>query len=100
MSVVENKDNPGSYNPTFHLRPHSQLEELKIATEDPEDVLESALSDLAGDSTSLITLYSGADISKQELNRITDLVRRNYPSQEIEHQEGGQPHYQFIISIE
>jgi dihydroxyacetone kinase-like predicted kinase len=35
-----------------------------------------------------------------ETNRIVDVVRLKYPDQEIELQDGGQPHYQFIISIE
>jgi hypothetical protein len=29
-----------------------------------------------------------------------DVIRAAYPGQEIELQDGGQPHYQFIISIE
>ena len=33
-------------------------------------------------------------------NRIADLIREHYSKQEVEVQEGGQPHYQFIISIE
>jgi dihydroxyacetone kinase-like predicted kinase len=35
-----------------------------------------------------------------EANRMADLVRAKFPGQEVEVQEGGQPHYQFIISIE
>ena len=35
-----------------------------------------------------------------ETNRIVDVIRAAYPAQEIELQDGGQPHYQFIISIE
>ena len=48
----------------------------------------------------LITLFYGSNIQKNEVNRITDLIRQKYPSHEIEVKEGGQPHYQFIISIE
>jgi DAK2 domain fusion protein YloV len=48
----------------------------------------------------LITLFYGANISKREAFRIADVIRRVYPEQEIEVQEGCQPHYQFIISIE
>ena len=48
----------------------------------------------------LITLYYGEDFSQGDANRIVDLVRAAYPSQEIELQDGGQPHYQFIISVE
>lgn len=48
----------------------------------------------------LITLFYGADAPRQEVNRIVDIIREKYPDLEIEVQEGGQPHYQFIISVE
>lgn len=48
----------------------------------------------------LITLFYGANLSRQEAYQIADRIREEYPSLEIEVQEGGQPHYQFIISIE
>ncbi len=48
----------------------------------------------------LITLFYGEDLPHAEANRIADLIREHYPKQEVEVQEGGQPHYQFIISIE
>jgi hypothetical protein len=48
----------------------------------------------------LITLFYGEDLSATEANRIADKVRESYPVQEIEVQDGGQPHYQFIISVE
>ena len=48
----------------------------------------------------LITLFYGCDASKKDVNRIADEIREVYPDHEIEVQEGGQPHYIFIISIE
>ncbi len=48
----------------------------------------------------LITLFYGMDETPAEANRISDLIRTKYPTQEIELQDGGQPHYQFIISVE
>jgi len=48
----------------------------------------------------LITLFYGEDLKHTEANRIADLVREKYANQEVEVQEGGQPHYQFIVSIE
>lgn len=48
----------------------------------------------------LITLFYGEDMNQAEANRIVDVVRAKYPSQEIELQEGDQPHYQFIVSVE
>jgi dihydroxyacetone kinase-like predicted kinase len=48
----------------------------------------------------LITLFYGQDLSHVEANRIADVIRQKYSGQEVEVQEGGQPHYQFIISVE
>jgi DAK2 domain fusion protein YloV len=47
-----------------------------------------------------ITLFYGENISLNDVNRIKDKISAAYPSHEIELHEGGQPHYQFIISIE
>ena len=48
----------------------------------------------------LITLFYGENVSRKEVIRIADVIRKVYPEQEVEVQEGCQPHYQFIISIE
>ena len=48
----------------------------------------------------LITLFYGEDMSSTEANRIVDVIRAAYPAQEVELQDGGQPHYQFILSVE
>jgi len=48
----------------------------------------------------LITLFYGQDLTATEANRLADLVRKTYPGQEIEIQDGGQPHYQFIVAVE
>jgi dihydroxyacetone kinase-like predicted kinase len=53
----------------------------------------------AGDHE-IITLFYGQDMPHTEANRIADLIRAEFPNQEVEVQEGGQPHYQFLISIE
>jgi hypothetical protein len=52
------------------------------------------------DEHELITLFYGQDMPHAEANRIADVIRKNYSSQEVEVQEGGQPHYHFIISVE
>ncbi len=48
----------------------------------------------------LITLFYGKDVSRNEVDVIANAIRKKYPKQEIEVQDGGQPHYHFIISIE
>ena len=58
------------------------------------------LSKAKAEENELITLFYGEDLSGTEANLIADKVREAYPGQEIEIQDGGQPHYQFIISVE
>jgi uncharacterized protein len=48
----------------------------------------------------LITLFYGSNLPRQEAMRIADLMREAYSNLEIEIQEGCQPYYYFIISIE
>jgi len=48
----------------------------------------------------LITLFYGEELAATEANRLVDLIRAAYPSQEVELQYGGQPHYQLILSVE
>ncbi|MCQ3938165.1 MAG: hypothetical protein DPW18_14110 [Chloroflexi bacterium] len=48
----------------------------------------------------IVTLFYGEDMPHAEANRIADVIREKYSNLEVEVQEGGQPHYQFILSIE
>jgi uncharacterized protein len=73
---------------------------LILAAETVEQACISFLKQAHADHFELITLFYGKDIPRQEVNRIADNIRKAYPGQEVEVQEGGQPHYQFIISIE
>ena len=48
----------------------------------------------------LVTLFYGENMTHGDANRIADAIRTRYSNLEVEVQEGGQPHYQFIISVE
>jgi len=65
-----------------------------------EQALFGFLENVKAEQFELITMFYGADLNRQEVNQLADEVRRAYPEQEIEVQEGGQPHYHFIISLE
>lgn len=73
---------------------------LVAATQSVEEACLALLQNAHADHFELITLFYGEDIHKSEVNHIADVIRRTYPEQELEVQEGGQPHYQFIIAIE
>jgi uncharacterized protein len=48
----------------------------------------------------LVTLFYGENMTHVDANRLADVIRDQYANLEVEVQEGGQPHYQFIISVE
>ena len=73
---------------------------LAVSAETVETACLGALEKVKAADYELITLFYGIDLSSMEANRIADVIRAAYPTQEIELQDGGQPHYQFIISVE
>jgi uncharacterized protein len=73
---------------------------LVCASNTLEEALLSLLNKAQAGDYELVTLFYGADVSKQDANHIADTIRAAFPSLEVELQDGGQPYYQFIISIE
>jgi hypothetical protein len=73
---------------------------LVLASNNLKSATLGLLKKAHADHFELITLFYGKDVSRLEVDDIADSIRSKYPGQEIEVQEGGQPHYQFIISIE
>jgi DAK2 domain fusion protein YloV len=73
---------------------------LVASAESLEEACTALLEKLELDDYELITLFHGSDVSTQAANQITDKIRAAYPELEIELQDGGQPHYQFIMSFE
>ncbi|HHH82877.1 MAG TPA: DAK2 domain-containing protein [Chloroflexi bacterium] len=73
---------------------------LACAADSLEEVLMEILKSGHAEEEELITLYYGEDLSAQEANRLADRVREAYPALEVELHEGGQPHYQILLSIE
>lgn len=47
-----------------------------------------------------ITIFYGEDTTNELVEELTQLIHTEYPDHEVEVHEGGQPHYQFILSIE
>jgi DAK2 domain fusion protein YloV len=66
--------------------------------------LEEALLDLlhimGAETHELVTLYWGDRLTPQAANQLMEKVRANFPAQQVEGYEGGQPHYFFILSVE
>jgi len=73
---------------------------LVLAASSVEEACMSLLEKADVEEYELLTFYVGADYPRAEANRVGDLIQEKYPDQEVEMQDGGQPHYQLIISIE
>jgi hypothetical protein len=65
-----------------------------------EEAVMGLLEKAEAEKHELITFYYGEDLNRSEAFRIVDVARGKYASQEIEVQDGGQPHYPFLISVE
>jgi hypothetical protein len=73
---------------------------LVTAAESVEQAVLDLLQKAGAREHELVTLIHGEDLTPAEANRMADVIRQAYPRLEIELQDGGQPHYQFILSIE
>jgi len=73
---------------------------LVLSANDLEDASLKLLKQAHAEDYELITLFYGADVPRQQAYVIADAIRAVYSQQEVEIQDGGQPHYQFIIAIE
>jgi len=74
--------------------------ELAAGGETIEEVVISVLRQIGSEEYEIITLYYGEDVSEQEAETLAALLSDEWPEQEIEVIPGGQPHYQYIVSIE
>lgn len=73
---------------------------IVLASDNLKNATEGLLTKGHADQFELITLFYGSEVSRMEVDTIADSIRNKFPQLEIEVQEGGQPHYQFIVSIE
>jgi len=73
---------------------------LTLSAQTIEEAVMNLLEKAEAAERELITLFYGEDVNRNEALRIADAVREKYSSQEIEVQDGGQPHYPFLIAVE
>jgi len=74
--------------------------DLLAAGDDTMDVLNKILAKLDLKKTEIITIYYGADTELAEAEQISASIREQYPQLQVEVVRGGQPYYNYIVSIE
>ncbi len=75
-------------------------DELKLAAETAEEGALRALEGMEAEGASLVTLYYGADSQQAEAESLEGRIREAFPQYDVEVVYGGQPHYNYIISVE
>ena len=73
---------------------------MVVVGESGLEVLNKMLSTLGLSKVEVITIYYGADTKSAEAEQVASDIRSRYPQLQIEVVRGGQPHYNYIISIE
>lgn len=73
---------------------------LAASGNSPEQVVEEVLRQMKAEEYEIITIYCGENVTQEEAEALAAWLSQNYPAQEIELVNGGQPHYLYIISAE
>ncbi len=64
------------------------------------NVLNQVLDDIDLDEAEVVTVYFGQGIEQEDAEAIGNSIREKHSNLQIEVVKGGQPHYEYIISIE
>jgi len=65
-----------------------------------EEVLNEVLERAEPDKAEVVTIYYGADTKPAEAEQAAAAIREGYPQLQVEVVKGGQPHYNYIASVE
>lgn len=74
--------------------------ELLEAGNEPLGVLDKILGTLDLKNAEIVTVYYGADTPADEAERVSTGIHDQYPDLQVEVVRGGQPHYNYIVSVE
>ena len=55
---------------------------------------------LMDEDSELISIYYGEDISDEDAEELAGQIEEKYPDVDVELQEGGQPIYYYVLSVE
>ena len=65
-----------------------------------QDVTLEMVSAMANEDSELISIYYGADVEEENAKWISDKLKKDFPSCDVELQYGGQPIYYYVVSVE
>ncbi len=74
--------------------------ELLSVADKASDVITDICTKIDFDGAEIITIYYGKETETAEAEKVGEIIRRHYPMLEVEVIDGGQPHYNYIVSVE
>ena len=74
--------------------------DIVVAVPDKLEATRLLLANMINEESELVTIFTGEDVTEEEINVIEEYVGSVFPSVELEVIEGNQPVYSFIIGIE
>ena len=69
-------------------------------SEKPADAVKTVIKKMVDKFSEVITLYYGDSVTKEEAEALKAELEEEYEDFDVLLYEGGQPHYQYLISIE
>ncbi len=72
---------------------------LSVGTDMNQVVIEM-ISEMVDDSSELISLYFGSDVTEDDANALKDQIAEKFSTLDVDIQNGGQPVYYYIVSVE
>ncbi len=74
--------------------------DLVAVGDNTTDVLNEVLTRLDSGEAEVVTIYYGADTKDEEAEQVSLTIREQHPQLQTDVVRGGQPHYNYIVSIE
>ncbi|MGN6810406.1 MAG: DAK2 domain-containing protein, partial [Thermomicrobiales bacterium] len=73
---------------------------LSVAGDNMQEVLLDLLQRMDAASAELVTIYRGADTGEDSARAMVESLAAHYPAATFELVDGGQPHYDYLLSVE
>jgi len=74
--------------------------DLVAVADKTDEVLTEVLARVNPDEAEVVTIYYGADTKPAEAEQVSAAIRQQHPQLQVEVVQGGQPHYNYIASVE
>jgi len=87
--MIKENDSIGRFNGRIH-----------VAVNDPKEAVVELLKVMAEPEDEVITIFYGAEIERNEAEKVIEKVQSIFPQKEAELHYGGQPHCFYILSVE